>query len=76
MEKIQVVNCVERGCKQKAIDYTGHIHDGEQIIDAGFCKEHSARSYNPKYRLDPVKNCKMQTGCFGKWLKKYGKESY
>ena len=74
MKTIQVTNCIIRGCNNKAVTFTGHLHNGKEIIDAGFCEQHSVRAYNPQPEIKPVKYCRMKSGCFGRWKKKYGKE--
>ncbi|MCK9428693.1 MAG: hypothetical protein M0R17_01610 [Candidatus Omnitrophica bacterium] len=74
MKTQQVKKCIHINCNNPAIDFTGHCHDGKEIIDTGFCEEHKFRSYNPRPDIRPIKGCSMQTGCFGNYKKKYGKE--
>jgi len=76
MNNIQTKNCIIQGCKNKAKYFTGHLHNGKTLIDAGFCEEHGHVAYNPHPSLNPIKNCWMPTGCFGKWHKHYGKELF
>jgi hypothetical protein len=76
MENLQVKKCIGEGCQNAAKTFTGHLHNGKEIIDAGFCEKHSVRSYNPRPDIKPVKGCDMPTGCFGKWDRKFGKETY
>jgi hypothetical protein len=75
MKTIQVKKCISiEDCTNNAVTFTGHLHNGKEIINAGFCNEHQVRSYNPKMEISPIKNCKFHSGCFGKWKKKYEKE--
>ena len=76
MDDIQVKKCIIQKCKNDAISFTGHLHLGTKIIDAGFCREHTYLAFNSGSILNPIKGCKMQSGCFGQWKQKYGKESY
>ena len=80
---LQVKKCIINNCNNDAYTFTGHLHNNKQIIDAGFCKEHGYRIKNksswytifyPKLHIKPI--CKSSNGCFGKWIKKYGKERY
>jgi len=51
-----------------AIRWTAHVHDGNKIIHAGWCREDEWDYYsNGKYALP---DCKMKNGCYGKYEKK------
>ena len=59
-------------CLDVATWFTGHVHDGRQIITAGWCQIHYAATTQIGNR---VKGCHMQKGCCGKYTKRYGKNN-
>lgn len=59
------LNCIV--CLEKAVGFGGHVHSGNEIITAGFCKTH----FDTHIKTNPIESCK---GCYGEWKEEMGKD--
>jgi len=56
-------------CNTRATSWTGHVHDGYNIILAGFCREHHQYGNSDKY----LPTCALRkAACYGEWKEYYG----
>ena len=76
MKYYQMTQCINHP-NNKAETYTGHVHKGRAMVDAGWCDKCSGGLYAAFISTYSKTKCEYKgQGCYGKWKKEYGIEEY
>ena len=61
-------------CLNKAINYTGHLSKGDNMVLAGWCDEHIDVIIQDGKNNTKILFLMNTIGCYGGWHEKYGYE--